>query len=687
MRLSARNYASVFLSAVTILLSGGLQSCSDETFTTGPDPVKPVGDGAKRYFSMQLITPDAETLEPGDKDFGFADGTDFEHAMDVTGQSENVVIMFNDDMTFYGYTTIDYDGLYSQGGSVNFPSEVSYIGVIHSPDPEVLYALPEYGLVVLNAHNITGALDRLADKPDACIADVLALTDEASEGRRPGMSGSYHTMTSTAYLEPDGTGWRHSILFKLDKSKIYDNRMQAVVTPAATAVVERMGAKFSLSLPGADGGKGLQFTPDNGRAQVIVCHYTDGQPNYNNRTWTCTVDAWGINKYETSEYYFRNIIGDGADTSVYPFTYPGDINTTGHPFYNGWNRPSYRRALWGADPHYNNGVYPRQFRPAVDNPEMDWYGSHGAPSLGYVSYNELSTDFSGLSSKTGVNLYSSENTFPDTRVGALWQHDLGASEVIVGARIHINRVDESKADYDLYRNRIGVFYPSVTDFATYFIQTVNNQLASQATMTYRFYDWDNPASNSSAEIRTVKIEHPNCKLYYGKDPLTPEKMAAMQKWTIPATIEFGDGKVIPWVQGIYIGWREVDPNTYEEVGDVFRISMAENELKSLIYDWIGSFDHFNGGRMVYAVPVLHKASVDKVSQQGYRPTVGDYGVARNTWYSFAVQSINSLGDPIDDLDQKIILYETSLENSIMTELKVIDWHEFSTGVTLPGTLK
>lgn len=675
-----------------MLYASAMQSCSEETY---PDSFnQDAGEGAaggKRYFSMQLLTSDAESIEASEgQDFTFGDGTAFEHAMDVSGDSDNVVILFNDDWTFYGYTCIDYDRMYSQGsGGTSYPSEISYIGVIHSPEPEVLYSMPQYGLIVLNAYDLTTALGRLTEKPGATIDDVLALLDSAEGKRRPGMSGNgYFTMTSTAFLEADNGGWKHSALFTLDKSKIYDNRMQATYTPAATAIVERMAAKFSLSLPGSVGGNSLNFRPDNGRAQVIVCHYTDGQPNYNNRNWTCSVDAWGINKYETSSFYFRNIIGDGADITSYPYTYGADINTTNRPFYNGWNRSSYKRALWGIDPHYKEGVYPRQYRPAVDNPDLEYYGFKGTvPSLGYVSYNDLSTNFSGLGKTEGVNVYSSENTFPDTRIGALWQHDLGASQVVIGARIHLSGVDETKADYDLFRNRIGIFYPSVTDFASYFITTVNNQLTSQSTMTYRHYNWSDPANNETQEMRTFKVDNSNYKLYYGNEPLTPEKMASMTKWAIPATIENGDGKVIPWIEGMYIGRRNIDPNTYEEVGEIQRLSIATDDFKSLIYDWVGSFDHFNGGRMVYSVPIRHNASQEKVSSSIYRPTVGDYGVARNTWYSFAVEAIDNLGNPVDDPNQPIIPYETSLENSILMEIKVIDWHEFSTEVTLPGSVK
>lgn len=673
---------------MTLLVAAFFVACSEESYPGFPDTDKGNGEaGVNRYFSMQILSADDNHITPDDSESSFQGGSEFEHAMDVSNSSSNVVIFFNDDWTYFGYTTIDYDRYFSQGTHDSFPSEASYIGVIHSPNPELIYGLPQHGLLVLNAHNICDALDQLAKKPGATIDDVLELTDEATGSRRPGMNGSYHTMTSTIFLEPDGNSWRHSALFHIDRQRIYETRVQAAVSPAATAIVERMAAKFSISFPGAGDTKNLSYLPDDGRAQLIVCNYSEGQANYNNRKWTCSVEAWGINKYETSSYYFRNILGNGADVSSYPYSYESDINTTGRPFYNGWNRANYHRALWGKDPHYDEGVFPRQYRPAVDNPELEYYGYKGNPSLGYVSYNELSSDFSGLGTTEGTYLYSSENTFPDTRINDLWQHDLCGSEMVLGARIHIEGVDEKRSDYDLFRNRVGIFYPSVFDFASYFISTFNSQITSQSSMTFRYYVWDNPSENVGTEMHTIKLNYDNYKLYYGDTPLTPERMVTLGKCWMAATIENGDGKAIPWIDGLYIGRREVDPETYDEIGPIERLKIEDNDFKSLIYDWLGSFDHFNRGRMVYSVPILHNTTAEKAGSTTYRPKIGDYGVARNTWYSLAVERIDNLGNPVDDPDQKIIPYISSLENSIMVEIKVLDWHGFSTDVNLPSILK
>lgn len=628
------------------------------------------------YFSVNVRAASGENLEL------YKDGNEFEHAVDFSGNSQHVIIFFDSDYNYKGYSQLEFDRLSAQGttNGLTDAEEISFIGFLRHDYTEA-YNMEKYGLMVLNAHNITDALDQIPTS--ATIENVLNLTDISAGKHIAGRSGNYFTLTSTAYLVKESNEWKHSILFGIDPEKVFSIREQAVIQPAATAYVERMASKFSFYVPGKSGNADLEFLPDDGRAQVIVCNYVDGQPYFNNRAWTCTLDAWGINKYEPEEYYFRNIVDEnGGATISYPYSYGADISST---FFTDWNKAYDHRCFWAVDPHYRDGVYPVQYRPAVDNySKINHYGKEAPPSLAYLSYSELSTDFSGLGTTDGAVLYSTENTFPDISLRGTWQHNLAGSELLVGARIHINGVSETVDGYDLYRNRIGVFYPTTTDFAAYFISTFNSQLYSQKTMTYHYYDWDRPANNEEVVLRSQSINYSDYKLYYKDQPLTAETMASLDKFTIPATIENGDGKVIPWVEGMYIGRRNKDLYTGEEIGEIYPLAINENDLKSLIYDWVGPFDHFNKGKMIYAVPIRYRASGDQVSKSTYRPKVGDYGVVRDAWYRFELDEINNLGTPVDDLNQKIIPYEASMENSIMMEIKAIDWHEFNTTVTLPG---
>lgn len=671
---------------LTLTLSGIFASCASkdepEMITPG-DKGQGEGGDDLLYFSMLVSAANDEGFDVDAPDY--VDGTKFEHAVDFSGKSENVVIFLDSDWKYKGYSSLQFDRQSAQGSpATGLAEEISFVGFLR-PDYHDAYVMPEYGVLVLNAHDIISSLKKLSEQTSASIDDVLALIDESSETHIAGRSGNYFTMASTAYLVKESNEWKHSIIFEIDREKIFKTRAQAIISPAAVAYVERMASKFTLKISGSTGGNSLRFNPDGGRAQVIVCNYVNGEPNYNNRTWTLTVTGWGINKYEPTSYYFRNIVGPTTDINSYPYSYGSDINSTGKPFFNGWNRTIDRRCFWAVDPNYEGGIYPAQYRPAVDNPKIEYYGKSGAASLGYISYDELSTDFSKVySDPDGAVLYSTENTFPDTHIGGLWQHDLAASQLVIGAKIHINRVSENAKDYDLFRNRIGVFFPTIKDFAEYFISTLNNQLSSQSTMSFRYYDWAHPENNTGTVMHSLSIPNNGYKLYYGDKPLTAEMVASIANCTLPAYIENGDGKVIPWVEGMYIARRHIDPDTYEEVGDIIRLNVNANDFKSLIYDWLGAFDHFSEGRMVYSVPILYRAGAEKVTAGNYRPMVGDFGVVRNTWYRFDLRQINSIGTPIDDPAQKIIPYESSLENSLMMEVKVLDWHEFSTTVVLPG---
>lgn len=670
------------IASILALSSVCLSSCQDEPAAPEQEPTIQNPMGA-RFLSVKVRTTSDELF---DNDSEYVDGADYEHAIDLRGDSEHVIIYFDKEYNYQGYSPLEFDKLSVEGTtSSGEAEEVAFIGFM-KPKLDDFFTMPEYGLLILNAYDVRKQLDSLNERSGVVLNDVLCLMDSSTGNHLAGQSGEYFTMSSSAYLSKDGEEWLHSILFEIDKLKVFTSRTQAIMQPAAVAYVERMSSKFTLTLPGADGGKGLDFTPDDGRAQVIVCRYINGEPNYNNHTWTLTVEGWGINKYEPHEYYFRNIVPDYISIAEYPYTFGSDINSAGQPFFNGWNRAKDHRVFWSVDPNYYDGIFPVQYRAAVDNTNIEYFGKSGAPSLAYLSYDDLCKELDRIDDDCGISLYSTENTFPDTRMpsGGLWQHNLAGSELVVGARMNIQNLNRTNGDYDLYRNRIGVFYPSKLDFAYYFVTTFNNQLNSQAKMTFRYYDWANPKNNGEPIIHTQDITYGDYKLYYKDAPLTPAIMASLTNISMPALIENGDGKVIPWIEGMYIGRREKDPNTYQEIGDIHKLIISDNDFKSLIYDWIGAFDHFNGGRMTYSTPIVYKADQQKASGQNYRPSVGDYGVVRNASYSLAVQSINAIGTPVDNLSQPIIPYQTSLENSIMTEIKVFDWHIFSTDVTLPG---
>ena len=71
-------------------------------------------------------------------------------------------------------------------------------------------------------------------------------------------------------------------------------------------------------------------------------------------------------------------------------------------------------------------------------------------------------------------------------------------------------------------------------------------------------------------------------------------------------------------------------------------TQANNDVWSLIYEWCGAVDHFNGGRMYYASPLKTDETQDV------------YGSVRNTWYKYQITDLVGIGIPVDDPDQPIV---------------------------------
>lgn len=258
-------------------------------------------------------------------------------------------------------------------------------------------------------------------------------------------------------------------------------------------------------------------------------------------------------------------------------------------------------------------------------------------------------------------------------------HDYAATFLVLVAQLHLDEVEEDLNDYDLFRDRTGIFYPSKTDFANYFINTFNAQLYSHSTMSYYYYDWESPLNNGSGTKRTVNLKYNDYELYYKGDPLTADRIYEADEFIFPALIEQGDGKILPWIDGMYVA--------RDNEGVIERLDISDNDLKSIIYDWLGAFDHFNKGRMYFTAPIRHNVNSQNATNENYNPIVGDFGVVRNHWYQLNVLSINNIGNPLDSYSQEIIPYVSSLDNALRVEIVVANWHLFETLVDLPNTPK
>ena len=97
--------------------------------------------------------------------------------------------------------------------------------------------------------------------------------------------------------------------------------------------------------------------------------------------------------------------------------------------------------------------------------------------------------------------------------------------------------------------------------------------------------------------------------------------------------------------------------------------------KSFFYDWFGPIDHYKEGKMYYAGEIKHQ-NVDKEKGNSY------FGIVRNHWYKFNIQSISSLGIPVDDPSQLIIPGKYNYRDQLLVYLDIIDWHHVNADVEL-----
>ena len=93
----------------------------------------------------------------------------------------------------------------------------------------------------------------------------------------------------------------------------------------------------------------------------------------------------------------------------------------------------------------------------------------------------------------------------------------------------------------------------------------------------------------------------------------------------------------------------------------------------MLYEWLGSIDHFNQGKMYYSHGVVDNPPI--VDGKTLR-----YGVVRNNWYRFNLTNITGIGIPVDDINQPIVPERIGLDDQINFTIKIIDWHDVNLNI-------
>lgn len=749
------------------MVSGMLVSCVFDDFvdvcpSESEDKTVYLSINVKSDSDIALTRADNEPKVPDAN--GMVDGDWPEHLT-----TDHIAIFFNENEagdgpgSLYAITTLGLPATHEDFKDDN-PNvkEANYIAVfrVTENDKDKIeneeIKLPSYCLVILNGGRIKEQVEKYKNSKDAdyntIVKEIWASNDHPED---IGFNGAGRfTMTNSVYVEEGGKVHAAQKILPLNFKRTPDEAKRNAVT----IYVERMVAKFTFKIGNsamtrsADGSIVIEPKNSNGEAAAPLVFFDQFEENeklYKKWPWKVNITGWGINAQEQNSYLFKN------------------IDPTKGEYFDKWNDSDNHRSYWCEDSHYDYGkdgnksqawTYPLQYRKAIDyktSKELEYYGEDNYQNiLKNYTYNEFVD-------KTKEEVYAPENTYDpslyNTKDTEEYLDDrtslLAGTHLLVCAEVLIDKEDGEGyvAPEHIYRDRQGIYYESKEQFFKMFVHSINSLFESQRTMDFTLYDWDkgglirktveikdgegNPENKEVYEFtaKPVNTDKVVYKLYY-HDPgnninyqeLTDEyidELVADKKFDdmidmIPATIEYGDGRVLPWLKnnklvicandaehsGLRIFARDeiididgvpgedgtpqigYDIIYGEEVTDKLSTEEYNNCIRSLLCEWFGPIDHFNGGKMYYAHPISHKKSEAKTIAETKEDdaeteeALGAYGVVRNCWYQFTLTGINMIGTPVDNPDDSIVPQEINIKDVINTkvEFEFIPWHEEET---------
>lgn len=562
-----------------------------------------------------------------------------------------------------------------------------------------------YCLILLNAKDAIGKLGNLDGMSYEQVINKL-LWEEKQNPHKIGFSYynetvdkeevdvPYFVMTNSAYIVDEkvqiATPFTRGAIQQIDSENPTYNWKKAI-----TVYVERLNSKFDVTfiehpddyiyLPKEVDENDKLIDKDN-TVKLFKEIDEDNIPVYYEDIYSYKVKitGWAMNAYETSTYLFKNLTKNS-----------GSYFTN----WSQWSDPTNFRTYWSEDPHYSVKDYPWQYRKAVDK-ELQYYSKENADNhLKNYSYNEVV----GADNFDGV-VYTPENTYDNaTLTDAMFDNRrdlLVGTHLLVTAELLTNFDGGEHVNKTVYRDRFGNFYKNKRDCFIALVTNFNNTLNSQGYMEFKGYSWGNTFSKKNQTIKT----NGKWQLYIDDDKLDKdyivdhfnEDMNQLDskgiEMIIDATIKGGDGKFIFWndrlsirneagknveLVHVYDGkyGRDLytkDDGTFEET--ILGEAEAE-DLKNVLFEWMGAVDHFNEGKMYYAVPITHYAATDEKNNV--------FGAVRNHWYRFEIIAITSIGTSVDKPEDPIVPNFVSTSDQINFKVNILKWHEQETTVDHP----
>ena len=314
------------------------------------------------------------------------------------------------------------------------------------------------------------------------------------------------------------------------------------------------------------------------------------------RKWRARITGWGVNALEKGAYLFKHI-SNAPDA----YSYFSTLNWN-------WADPARKRTYWAESVNYANSPksYPWQYRTAIDAvsyPTMqESYGySYAARkadnlllNMGYEYYRDLEFARSVYVPENTYDYFTDEGSFEKYLDGR--PHLLAGTHIVICAELQIQQEENGPyKTFNGFRDRIGNYYWADNTNKEYnhtlecfirLMRTFNYYLSSQKEMRYVYYDWGYPNGkgtpgvayyakpiNVSGDVerkfeifweeepgntRTAKRMFDDDNKFLLEDyvdqftndddsdvTMTPECFTQ-------AFIKAGDGKVLPWVNGLRI---------------------------------------------------------------------------------------------------------------------------------------
>lgn len=580
------------------------------------------------------------------------DGTHEEQEHKI-GTSGNFVLFFDADQTLFAVSDLRLT-VHEDHPEDNI--EARYEATV----PVDGERLPGYCLLVLNGLRIQDLLMQLAEDENGTysVEDVLdrCLWKEEDDPKRIGRNDAgLFTLANSVYVDENGD---LQTAVPIDESLIQEIHEEPDESKVLTVYVERMVAKFSFTTENDN----RIYRPSQTDPLVVFDGFNDDNTlRFVARDWEIAVTGWNINALETGNYVFKHI-NPGSD------------------YFAGWNDSPNYRSYWSEDPHYSETGYPWQYRKAINQALISYSDLEAARTnlLKNYSFTDLNdADF-------GKTVYTLENTYdPEAVKGELdgREHLLAGTHLIVCARLLSDLDGSGKCEEnDLYRDRSGIYYASEKDCYRALMHAFNNTITSQSSMKYTYWNWDGDAEDpNNGKTFSARPQDLLYSLYLNGVALTDNyiKNLAWENYMMPAVIKDGDGKRLPWPEDANLEIKTADNRNlgiYEPKKDEItewgtRLRDAGlNDIKSLLYEWLGAVDHFNQGRMYYAAPVTNP---DRRQTSGENTC---YGVVRNSWYQFLLTDITSVGTPVDNPADPVIPNLVEPKDQLNVTIRILDWH-------------